>query len=598
MLPSLFPLVIVLVIVVAAVYRAAQWQKHRPSFEEEPGIGTARRLYLYVVALAALMAGANGLVQIGRFVLDDLFGSPAISQSTTQLAIGLALAIVGLPLWAWHWRMAARALQEHPSEAGALLRKLYVYAVLGIAVGLLLHAATGLAQWILRAHDFSGYHWAAVVAWSVVWAFYWRVEAREGQPNDPALAVRRLYVYIASGVMLAVLATGAARVVHILLLSGYDALASAAVLAPGDNGLWREAVRTALASALVCGVGWGFHWLRLAWTDRGSTLRRLYMAGYASIGGLATAMVATGVVVYGLLIWGFGAVGAGAAEHFRFFPGTIASLSAGLAVGVYHFGLARDEEAQAKQERREVGQWYPYILAAAGLALLAVGVASAVATAVLVLTGARDGILVNAGEWRKGIALVVTLWLLGGPLWQRYWLGAQQRVAAGAEERVSPPRRTLELLAVGAGLLAFLGSLSHMLFVVLRDLLDGDLGRMTVHDATVSLGILAAVAVFVPYYWLVYRSDQRAGGARQAQGQRVRKAVMVLAGAGDDAAVRAIEAALGYDVEQLMSADPAVRLPALTPADAEALVRQIGAATTSKVLLVPDGERVRVLPYR
>lgn len=592
---SFLPVLIVLGVIAAAVYGVTQWRRRRPSAEEDHGIGTARRLYLYIVALAALAAGAGGLVQIGQFVLDGLFGSAAISQSTTRLAIGLALAIVGLPLWAWHWQMASRALREHPSEAGALLRKLYVYAVLGIAVGLLLHAAIGLLQWAFLARDFGRYHWSAVVVWSAVWAFYWQAETREGQPSDDARAVRRLYLYIAAGAMLAVVATGAARVIHLLLLSGYDALASTAVLAPDDHGLWRDGVRRALAAALIGGAGWAFHWLWLARADRGSLLRRLYLAGYGSIGGAATAMAATGTVVYGLLVWVFGAAGTGAGEHFRFFPGAIASLAAGLAVGIYHYGMARREAGEAKQEWSGIGQWYPYILAAAGLVLLAIGVASAVATAVGVLAGIKTDILANAGSWRKGFALSATLWVLGAPLWQRYWLGAQRRVAAGTEERISAPRRAMELLAVGAGLLALLGGLSHVLFVVLRDLLDGDLGRVTVQDARISLGILAAVVVFLPYYWLTYRADQRAAPSRP---RKAAKSVTVLAGPGDDASVRAIEAALGYNVEQMVSADANVRLPALSQADAEALAQRIGAAPTTDVLLVPDGDQVRVLPYR
>ncbi|MBM3948834.1 MAG: hypothetical protein FJ312_06295 [SAR202 cluster bacterium] len=594
-MPFIIPVLIVLGVIAAAVYGVTHWRKLRPSAEEDQGIGKARRLYLYIVALAALAAGASGLVQIGQFVLDGLFGGAAISPSNTQLAIGLALAIVGLPLWAWHWQMASRAVREHPAEAGALLRKLYVYAALGIATGLLLHAAIGLLQWAFLARDFGGYHWSAVVVWSVVWVFYWHAESREGQPSDDAMAVRRLYLYVASGATLAVLATGAARVVHLLLLSGYDALTSTPVLAPNDAGLWQDGVRKALAAALVGGTGWAFHWLRLAWTDRGSELRRLYLVGYGSIGGAAAAMTAASTVVYGLLAWVFGAAGATVAEHFRFFPGAIASLAAGLAVGIYHYGMARREAAEAKEEWAGVGYWYPYILAAAGLALLAIGIATAVGTAVGVLAGISTDILVSAGSWKKGFALAVTLWVLGAPLWQRYWLGAQRRVAAGTEERVSPPRRGMVLLAVAVGLLALLGSLSHVLFVVLRDLLDGDLGRVAVQDARISLGILAAVAMFLPYYWLTYRADQRAAPAKARQAA---KTVTVLAGPGDDAAVQAIETALGYEVERMVSADANVRLLALSQADAEALAQRVGAAPAAKVLLVPDGNQMRVLPYR
>ena len=77
----------------------------RPS---DPGIGTVRRLYFYFVSLVALMMAVNGLVQIVRFPLDSLFGPETLTPSRTALAVGISLAVVGLPLWAFHWRTMQR----------------------------------------------------------------------------------------------------------------------------------------------------------------------------------------------------------------------------------------------------------------------------------------------------------------------------------------------------------------------------------------------------------------------------------------------------------------------------------------------------------
>ena len=40
--------------------------------ETDPGIGTVRRLYFYIVSVVALMMAANGVVLIAGFVLDSL----------------------------------------------------------------------------------------------------------------------------------------------------------------------------------------------------------------------------------------------------------------------------------------------------------------------------------------------------------------------------------------------------------------------------------------------------------------------------------------------------------------------------------------------
>ena len=76
-----------------------------PFEQVDPGIGTARRVYFYVVSFVALMMAANGVVQIVQYLLESLFGSDVLSPSQTRLAVGASLAIVGLPLWLVHWRI-------------------------------------------------------------------------------------------------------------------------------------------------------------------------------------------------------------------------------------------------------------------------------------------------------------------------------------------------------------------------------------------------------------------------------------------------------------------------------------------------------------
>ena len=120
-------------------------------------------------------------------------------------------------------------------------------------------------------------------------------------------------------------------------------------------------------------------------------------------------------------------------------------------------------------------------------------------------------------------------------------------------------------------------------------------------DASLAIDILAATAIFLPYYWLVFRQDSRAQpeAVRTVEGPPPppRRGVTVLI-PGDGAAFqRGLESALGYRVTALAWADPGAALPALAEPQFDDLARRIGDAVGHSVLVVPDGTEVRVLSY-
>ena len=168
----------------------------------------------------------------------------------------------------------------------------------------------------------------------------------------------------------------------------------------------------------------------------------------------------------------------------------------------------------------------------------------------------------------------------------------------GADERDSLPRRVLLFIVVGVGALALLGSLSHVIFVVLRATLECELSREVLQDARISLGVLLTVVIFLPYYWLVYRADRRAA-PRVAQLPRPRpKAVSVLLGEDDGEFITNLEMALGYRVSVLRRADGDVAPPELSEADLKELAEGVGQAPGANVLLVPgEAAGIRVLSY-
>ena len=595
---SLIPFAIIALV----IYAVVQLMRRRDTLKAvDPGIGTVRRLYFYIVSFVALMVAANGVVQIGKFVLEGLFGGDVLSLSRTGLAVGAALTIVGLPIWAFHWRLIQRHLEEIPVERTSWIRKIYLYLVLGVAAALAIVASVSLLQWAFGSKDFGGYPWSAAVVWIGIWAFHWRLEGAEGQPTAETLAIRRLYLYLMSLSMLVMVAVGFGLVVHIILQEGYASLVSVTVLLPSESGLWRPPMRSALALLLVGAVVWGTHWLHFARADYGSLLRRVYLYVFTILGGVIPLMVSLGIVMYGVLVWLMGVpIHEAAGTHFRFLPAVLASLSVGGGLWAYHWTVVQREAEASPSESRGLRRSYAYILAALGLDALAVGVATLVTGSVGILAESSREVVTGPDVWRNQMAMVITLGLLGGPLWGYYWWSVQRQSPEGdAGQPASLTRRIFVFAVLGVGALAGLGSLIFLIFVFLRDLLEGELSLSSVRDARVALGIVAAVAVFLPYYWMVHRQDSRAealSAVREGVRPR-RKEVTLLVARGGDAFGRGLEAALGYRVNSLVWADPDASQPQISEAEYQELAGRIGDAAGSNVLLIPSGATVRVLSY-
>ncbi|MCY3545235.1 MAG: DUF5671 domain-containing protein [Chloroflexi bacterium] len=634
-LGSIIPIALIGLIVYGIVVWRRRASEHAPEDDMDPGIGTVRRLYFYFVAFVSLMMTASGIVMLLQFVLDSITGDNFISDSTTRLAAGASLLIVGAPLWVLHWRYIQKQVAEIPTETRSILRKLYIYITLAVTGSILIYTALNLLNWIFRTDDFSGYDLAALIVWGVVWAFHWLVEEREGQSSPETIAIRRLYIYIASLAGLVMLSIGVGRVLYFILLEGYNALVSTPVIS-GDSGLLRHAMREMLAVAIVGAATWALHWLYIARRDYDSVLRQVYLYIFAILGGVMTTLVALGIIIHEFLTWLFGTYSADSvAQHFEFLPGAVAPLSIGAALWAYHWYRVRHETGTSGGTTLSARRAYTYILAAIGTGTLAVAVFMLVGAALKLILAQFGDVVIGGDQWKRPLINIITLAVLGVPVWGYYWRNIQTRaVELGADERQATSRRIFIFAALGIGVLALLGSVSVLLFFVLRDLLELALSLDTLGDMTSPIAVIAAAAVFLPYYWSIYRQDRQQDGedaerdatrdetaevAPQAELdapdvsvapetsdapalfdtpeiRHSRKQVTLLAPAGSEI-VAPLQDALGYEVQMLLWADTDVATPTLTDDDHARLAQAIAAAPGSRILLVPDGEGLRVLSY-
>ena len=513
----------------------------------------------------------------------------------------MSLTLVGLPLWLSHWYMVRKHVGRMPVEKRSVVRKLYVYAVLGASIGFVIAGSVDVLRWAFRLEEFAGFPWGSIVVWGAIWVFHWRVEQEEGQATLETKAVRRIYLYAVSLTALVIGASGLGLVLHMVLEEGYEALFTRYVLLSGESGLWREAMRGALAQALVGSAAWGVHWLYFARDDFGSSLREAYLYLFAILGGLTTCLAAAGVMIFAVLAWITGAPSNDVAlAHFRFFPTALSSLIIGAGIWGYHWSVARGEAEVSGAGIWAAKRTYGYILTAVGLGAMGIGVARLVNTVVTII--AESGLPRLAGQdlWREPLSMSATLLILGVPLWGIYWTRVQRRVEDdGFLERESPARRVFIFAALGTGVVALLFGASTLLFFLFRDALADSLSRDTLHDARASIDVIVAVAIFLPYYWLVYRNDRMAelDAVSDERKGRPPKAIAVLVREGGDSFVRHLETTLGYEVGVLRWVDSDATLPELTSEESDSLAERIADATGQSVLLVPNGTGVRVLSY-
>ena len=592
-------LLILLAIVGLVIFLVAAARRRQG--DADPGIGTLKRLYFYSVMFVTLMMAANGVMVVVTDLLERLFGGAVVASSSNRLAWGLALVIVGLPLWGFHWRAMQRHMADLPVERNSILRKLFIYLTLGVAVGLLISGSVGILNWALGARDFSGFPWAAVIVWSAVWWLFWRVETREGQHTVDTRGVRRLYLYLVAIVTLTMVAVAAVRLLQEVLTAGYTSTFSVQVLQPSGSGLWTTGMRTSLVLAVVSGVVWAAHWLRFASRDHESHLRWVYLYVFAILGGAVTALAAAGVLVNRILEWVVTAPGSSpAVDHFGVLPGVIASFSVGVAVWLYHWWTVQREAAGSKRQAVRARRIYIYILSALGLGTLAAASFTAINTSLALLSERSRSLVSGEDLWKEPVSLAVTLAIIGAPIWWYYWREAQRRVDVDqAEERTALARRLYIFAVLGLGVLAMVGSVSGTLFVLLRDLLDTGLSIDTLRDIRPAIGIALTAGIVLPYQWSVYRSDRDAAPRPEAPGPAPRtvKQVSLLAREGSDEFLRGLEEALGHSVEALSWADAEAVAPSMTEQGLSDLARRVNEALGRRVLLLPDGNDFRLLSY-
>ena len=594
---------LVQLLIIAAIVAFVVWLIRRKSGQgDDPGIGAPKRVYFYGLSFAALMVAASGATVLLDHIADLLLEGDIFSRGQTQLALGLAMLLVGIPVWLLHWTLAQRATVRIPWESQAAVRRVYIYLVLTISAVVVSVGLVALIRWWLGADSFNGRHLALPLVWGSVWAYHWRIGTLETIGDGANNLVRQLYVYLVAWYGLALLAVGVGIVLWSALRRIYDALFGGDLLLSNNQGLWSDTTVGGLSVALVGALWWWWHWHRVARADTGVEVRQVYLHLFAILPGAGAVLFYLSNLLYQVLRWGLGQPDLYAADHFRVAPAALAGIFTGAGLWVYHWTVAR-QEASDRGGLPAARRIYRYIVTAVGLLVSGAGIVILLVVALAILGALGEDLLSGSPLPKSELALGVTLLLVGLPVWAYHWIGLQRDSRGSAEELSAFSRRIFFYVVFGAAALLVLGNLSAMLFVVLRDILEGTLSLGVIQDSKWSVAMFLTAGAAVIYHWSVFKEDQEAlqeAGPEPAPTTPVqpRKLVVAVATQAAQPLISQIELRLGYPVRVWQRLDPEAGAPQLNDDQLDATRDRITAAPGEQVLITLDASGVNVVPYR
>lgn len=564
-------------------------------------MSTAKRVYFYAVAFITLGIFAAGVTMLLSFGLEAIKSFSvaqvgAVEFAKQQFSLGLAMLIIGGPLWFVFWRAIQRQVYNNQSEVGSGIRKFFLNLILLIAAFGGFFSGKEFLKWLLSGvpiEQFSPGGLAILIVAGLVWYGHWRIAETEGAPSAVAKTLRRWYVYVLSACGLVWLSVSIIQFFNVAMFS----------LRIGEWSIfyarfWNSGIQDSLAWIVLSGPLWAFHWFRMPKGDFDSTLRQVYIYLLAIAGGSIAGLAALTTLLYKGLTVAFRGGSVPIGGEIELLGWTIPTVLVAAAVWVYHRSVALEEAAQVHERYLSAQRVQLYLMSFLGLGTLISGL--------VILLGIILGLIIDAvvsaplmstsGWWRNQLSLSLALLIIAAPLWFYYWNNVLRRAEAGGiAERRAMSRRIFLYVILGSALIALVAAMVNIVYQVLNGVLQGALAVEILRRIRWSTqGLIVAVPVLM-YHWRILRQDQRLG----AETAVMRKIVTMLVSDQAMELVVRIEEKLGYKVYTLCHLGQVPEeVPVLADEELTRLTDDIKASPGTKVLLVVHGGRIIILPYQ
>ena len=494
---------------VAAVVAGFRSMSHRNIEEGAPPIDTAeaaKSFAVHVGLFMALIACAWGLVDL----LQSFVEADRIAGTSSDLARGLSLLIVGLPVYALLLRLIDRRYRDRAELGDAAPHRGWSVYLVAALTTTLVASLVSVGQITDRlTHEFNEYRpeeLMQLLAWAGLWAAHWfGLRPRYRIRGDAHLALGTI-------IGLAWFTTGVGAVVYRVLDEAYQSVFEDSLT--GDYGVafW-------IVVALVGAVVWAWHWLvhlNAAGSVEGDRRRSplwfftVIVAGV--LPGLIAMLVSATTMISGVLIWFIGSTDQDAADFFEPATGLVTALMLGFIAWAYHRWVL---QRGGPPDRNEALRFHDYTVLGTAL----VGVVSAVAIVVGQFFEAVSSNSRFAGSPDIGNTLIVGITVLlasAGVWWVQWSVVERHRAEQPVGESDSIWRKLYLITAFGVGGVILAVSAIWVLFVLLREVLDSQTSHDTLADLENPVGWGVAVLGAVWYHVGVWRADRIVLGSTAA----------------------------------------------------------------------------------
>lgn len=563
----------------------------------EVRMSTTRRLFLYLLALITLGVLAGGVGQLISLFLDLTIRTQTTQVggrefSYQQLSLGMAMIVIGGPLWFFFWRSIQRRVIDNVAETGSILRKLYLNLILLETSFMAIIGATDSLRWLLEGanrENFNSGTIASFVVAGVIWFYHWHISETEGHPSSGARTLRRWYVYILSGFGLlwftfALVEFVSASILSLPIWSG--TIVSA--------GFWNSSTQGAVTRIIFGGVVWYFHWFRMAKGDIDSVLRQVYFYLLTVTGGAIAALVAVTVTLQRIITWALGGVTSSTSSYFQFIGWAIPTMIIATAVWGYHQRLVKEESAQLTERRQSSERVHLYLMSFIGLGTMAAGLILLFAPIFNLAIGITGKpIIIGTSWWQSQFGLCLAMLIVGIPLWLYYWGKVLKRTEGGGVEEWRASSRRLFLYAVVViSIGTLIADFVNIIYQILNGILQGQSTNI-LRESRWSIQTLLVAAPILWYHWRIVRADQKRG----AEALAVRKIVTLLTSDRAKTMVSKIQEKLGYQVHVLYRVGAGAEV-AITEEDLARIKLEIESSPAPKVMIIEIDGKLVTVPYQ
>ncbi|MGA7192192.1 MAG: DUF5671 domain-containing protein [Anaerolineales bacterium] len=474
---------------------------------------TVRRLYFYAVALISLEVVLWGLINLLRSIIDQTVGGGA-----EALASALALILVGLPIFLFHWLWAQRVSAREDEEKTSSLRAIFLYAVL---IGTLIPVVENLLALINR-NSLEAAHIArstaiiggsqtladnliAIAINGIVALYFWNITRSEWKSlpiKEDFADVRRLYRYVWVLYSLIMVVFGVQQILYYLFYVPSDIL--------GEVG--RGTFINGLALLIVGTPVWFYSWRvvqnSIADTAERESNLRLGVLYLLALGGVITVLTTTAIFI-DIVIRKLLGADISTSDFIQQISGPI---SVGVPLGAvwayYGHWLNRHIESIGDAVRQSgIKHVYFYILSVLGLGATFTGVALLIKFLIDILTGG----LLMSDSLRSQLATAISLIVASLPLWLGTWIPMESQAltknAIGDHARRSNIRKAYLYLALFASVIGGMSAAVALVFQLLKALFTGQADSSFLSTILNDLQLLVLFVVVLIYHLIVLRRD-------------------------------------------------------------------------------------------